>query len=165
VVYEMPMMGTEGPHSDCRGYGLTIAAAGGLLGLTGYADGPPVGTGTNYPDHVPNPLPAPWQFLAALRKRRRGRGEYIELAQLDRPSTRSALRSSPRGRRGRRPDGQRRSRRHTPGVYPAPVPTTVRDRGSFSASKWAPRTVLEAVAWADRSELGTVEGRRRRGRC
>ncbi|HET7665247.1 MAG TPA: CoA transferase [Mycobacterium sp.] len=85
VIYlEMPMMGTEGPHRDCRGYGLTIAAAGGLLGLTGYGDAAPVGTGTNYPDHVPNPLHGAVAVLAALRKRRRtGQGEYIELAQLE----------------------------------------------------------------------------------
>jgi benzylsuccinate CoA-transferase BbsF subunit len=85
VIYlEMPMMGIEGPHRDCRGYGLTIAAAGGLLELTGYDDAPPVGTGTNFPDHVPNPLHGAVAVLAALRKRRRtGQGEYIELAQLE----------------------------------------------------------------------------------
>jgi benzylsuccinate CoA-transferase BbsF subunit len=55
-----------------------------LLGLTGYDDAPPVGTGTNYPDHVPNPLHGAVAVLAALRKRRlTGQGEYIELAQLE----------------------------------------------------------------------------------
>ncbi|MFC5728923.1 MULTISPECIES: CaiB/BaiF CoA transferase family protein [Nocardioides] len=85
VVYlEMPMIGRAGPHHGWRGYGLTIAAAGGLLGLTGYPDRPPVGTGTNFPDHVPNPLHGAVAVLAALRKRRRtGQGEYIELAQLE----------------------------------------------------------------------------------
>ncbi|CAN5421111.1 CaiB/BaiF CoA-transferase family protein [soil metagenome] len=85
IIYlEMPMLGTVGPHRDCRGYGLTIAAAGGLLELTGYPDAPPVGTGTNYPDHVPNPLHGAVAVLAALHRRKRtGRGEYIELAQLE----------------------------------------------------------------------------------
>jgi benzylsuccinate CoA-transferase BbsF subunit len=85
VIYlDMPMQGMTGPHRDFRGYGLSIAAAGGLLGLSGYADRPPVGTGTNYPDHVPNPLHATIAVLAALRQRRRtGRGQYIELAQLE----------------------------------------------------------------------------------
>jgi benzylsuccinate CoA-transferase BbsF subunit len=80
----MPMMGTEGPYRDCRGYGLTIAAAGGLLGLTGYRDRPPVGTGTNYPDHVPNPGHAAFALLAALRHQRRtGVGQYIDIAQTE----------------------------------------------------------------------------------
>ncbi|MFE9629077.1 CaiB/BaiF CoA transferase family protein [Streptomyces sp. NPDC006527] len=85
IIYlEMPMQGNVGPHRGFRGYGLTIAAAGGLLGLTGYPDRPPVGTGTNYPDHVPNPLHAAVAVLAALRRRRRtGQGQYIELAQLE----------------------------------------------------------------------------------
>ncbi|WP_191248027.1 CaiB/BaiF CoA transferase family protein [Amycolatopsis deserti] len=85
VIYlEMPMQGASGPHRDFRGYGLSIAAAGGLFGLSGYPDRPPVGTGTNYPDHVPNPLHGAIAVLAALRHRRRtGRGQYIELAQLE----------------------------------------------------------------------------------
>lgn len=85
IVYlDMPMQGNTGPHRAFRGYGLTIAAAGGLLELSGYADRPPVGTGTNYPDHVPNPLHSTVAVLAALRQRRRtGRGQYIELAQLE----------------------------------------------------------------------------------
>ncbi|WP_435070350.1 CaiB/BaiF CoA transferase family protein [Amycolatopsis thermoflava] len=85
VIYlDMPMQGVSGPHRDFRGYGLSIAAAGGLLGLSGYPDRAPVGTGTNYPDHVPNPLHGAIAVLAALRQRRRtGRGQYIELAQLE----------------------------------------------------------------------------------
>ncbi|MGY4785399.1 CaiB/BaiF CoA transferase family protein [Rhodococcus opacus] len=85
VIYlDMPMQGNEGPQHDYRGYGLTIAAAAGLFGLSGYPDRPPTGTGTNYPDHVPNPLHGAIAVLAALRNRRRtGRGEHIELAQLE----------------------------------------------------------------------------------
>jgi benzylsuccinate CoA-transferase BbsF subunit len=85
IVYlEMPMQGGSGPHRDFRGYGLSIGAAGGLFGLSGYPDLPPVGTGTNYPDHVPNPLHGAIAVLAALlRRRRTGQGGYIELAQLE----------------------------------------------------------------------------------
>lgn len=87
VIYlEMPMNGSPGPYSAHRGYGLTIAAAGGFLELSGYPDRPPVGTGTNYPDHVPNPLHSAIAVLAALRHRdRTGEGQRIEVAQL--PST------------------------------------------------------------------------------
>jgi len=85
VIYlEMPMMGGSGPYRDFRGYGLSIAAASGLFALSGYPDGEPVGTGTNYPDHVPNPLHGAIAVLAALlRRRRTGEGCYIELAQLE----------------------------------------------------------------------------------
>nr|WP_296766826.1 CoA transferase [Rhodococcus sp. (in: high G+C Gram-positive bacteria)] len=84
IIYiEMPMNGSVGPYSSHRGYGLTIAAAGGFLESSGYPDRPPVGTGTNYPDHVPNPLHGAIAVLAALRHRdRTGVGQHIELAQL-----------------------------------------------------------------------------------
>lgn len=85
VIYlEMPMQGTTGPHRDYRGYGLTIAALSGFLAASGWPDRLPVGTGTNYPDHVPNPLHATVAVLSALRHRRRtGEGVYVELSQLE----------------------------------------------------------------------------------
>lgn len=89
VIYlEMPMQGRTGPHRDFRGYGVSIAAACGLFGLSGYPDSPPMGTGTNFPDHVPNPLHATIAILAALLQRKQtGHGRYIELAQLESTAT------------------------------------------------------------------------------
>jgi benzylsuccinate CoA-transferase BbsF subunit len=44
----------------------------------------PAGTGTNYPDHLPNPCHAAFAVLAALRHRRRtGQGQYIDFAQTE----------------------------------------------------------------------------------
>lgn len=89
IIYlEMPMQGRTGPHRDFRGYGVSIAAASGLYGLSGYPDRPPAGTGTNFPDHVPNPLHSTIAILAALLQRKRtGEGRYIELAQLESTAT------------------------------------------------------------------------------
>lgn len=85
IVYlEMPMQGNTGPQHGFRGYGLTIGAMSGFLATSGWPDRAPLGTGTNYPDHAPNPLHAVIAVLAALRRRRKtGRGEYIELSQLE----------------------------------------------------------------------------------
>jgi benzylsuccinate CoA-transferase BbsF subunit len=55
IVYlAMSMMGSKGPHSGHIGYGLNISALAGLHHLSGSADRPPAGTGTHYPDHIPN---------------------------------------------------------------------------------------------------------------
>lgn len=80
----MPMQGADGPHAKYIGFGSTIAALSGLVGLSGVPGRAPVGTGTHYPDHVPNPGHALVAVLAAIRHRRRtGAGQEIELSQLE----------------------------------------------------------------------------------
>lgn len=80
----MSMNGDEGPDRRMLGYGITIAAITGFLGLSGLPDREPTGTGTNYPDHIPNPCHAAFAILAALRhKRRTGQGQRIDMAQTE----------------------------------------------------------------------------------
>ncbi|MCC6889252.1 MAG: CoA transferase [Hyphomicrobiales bacterium] len=85
VIYlAMPMQGTSGPHTSFIGFGSTIAAISGLVEMTGLPERAPIGTGTHYPDHVPNPGHALVGLLAAIFHRlRTGEGQYIELAQLE----------------------------------------------------------------------------------
>ena len=85
IVYlEMPMLGSEGPYKDFSGFGATLLAVSGMLHLCGYPDRQPTGTGTNYPDHVPNPMHAAFAVLAALiEKRKSGKGQKIEVSQLE----------------------------------------------------------------------------------
>lgn len=80
----MPMQGESGPHATFSGYGATLVALSGLYWLCGSPSRPPVGTGTNYPDHVPNPMHAAFAVLLAIRDRKvTGRGHRIELSQLE----------------------------------------------------------------------------------
>ncbi|ARP96539.1 CaiB/BaiF CoA transferase family protein [Bordetella genomosp. 13] len=84
VYAAMSMQGASGPEKDDLGYGLTIAALTGLQHMTGLPDRQPAGTGTNYPDHIPNPGHAAFAILAALRHQRRtGEGQFIDLAQME----------------------------------------------------------------------------------
>ena len=85
IIYmSMSMQGTTGPHSRYLGYGLTIGALSGLHHLSGLPDKLPAGTGTNYPDHMPNPCHGVFALLAALRHRRRtGEGQNIDIAQTE----------------------------------------------------------------------------------
>jgi crotonobetainyl-CoA:carnitine CoA-transferase CaiB-like acyl-CoA transferase len=88
IVYlGMSSRGSSGPEADTVGYGLTLAALAGIHFLSGEPDREPVGTGTHYPDHIPNPCHAAFALLAALRfQRKAGRGQAIDLAQTE-PTT------------------------------------------------------------------------------
>jgi benzylsuccinate CoA-transferase BbsF subunit len=78
------MQGASGPESRYLGYGASMAALTGLQHLIGLPGREPIGTGTNYPDHIPNPCHAAFAVLAALRHRRRtGEGQYIDFAQTE----------------------------------------------------------------------------------
>lgn len=85
VVYiAMSMHGQAGPEASYLGYGLTMGAVTGLHHLCGLPDRQPAGTGTNFPDHVPNPTHAAFALMAALRHRRRtGEGQFIDVAQIE----------------------------------------------------------------------------------
>jgi benzylsuccinate CoA-transferase BbsF subunit len=80
----MSMQGSSGPQSGYLGYGSSMASVTGFQYLTGLPGREPAGTGTNYPDHVPNPCHAAFAVLAALRHRRRtGEGQRIDIAQTE----------------------------------------------------------------------------------
>ncbi|HEY0297028.1 MAG TPA: CoA transferase [Bordetella sp.] len=85
IIYlAMSMQGGTGPESHYLGYGATMAAVTGIQQLTGLPGREPAGTGTNYPDHIPNPCHAAFVLLAALRHRRRtGQGQRIDMAQTE----------------------------------------------------------------------------------
>jgi crotonobetainyl-CoA:carnitine CoA-transferase CaiB-like acyl-CoA transferase len=85
VIYlSMPMQGNDGPHRTYVGFGSTIAALSGLVWLSGRPDRTPVGTGTHYPDHVPNPGHALVALLGAIyRREMTGEGQAIELSQFE----------------------------------------------------------------------------------
>ncbi|TQN38014.1 benzylsuccinate CoA-transferase BbsF subunit [Blastococcus colisei] len=84
VYLAMSMSGDSGPERDFLGYGLTIGALVGIHHLSGLPNREPAGTGTNYPDHIPNPCHSAFAVLAALRHARRtGRGQYLDIAQTE----------------------------------------------------------------------------------
>ena len=80
----MPFAGDEGLYRDYLGYGINIATLVGMFGRHTLAGRLPVGTGTNFPDHLPNPLHACFAVLAALAWRARSRqGQRIAVAQVE----------------------------------------------------------------------------------
>ncbi len=85
IMISMPSFGSDGPECNARGYGNTVEAMAGVTGLTGYHDG----NGQRYT--LSNALGDPvgglhgvFALMVALRERERtGRGQLIELAQVE----------------------------------------------------------------------------------
>ncbi len=122
VYLAMSMQGDGGPERYYMGYGLTISGVVGLHAMSAMPGRLPVGTGTNYPDHIPNPCHAAFAVLAALRHvRRTGQGQFIDLAQTE--ATISVLGPSileaQFDDRDPEPLGNGHRRFHPHGVYPA----------------------------------------------
>lgn len=79
-----PMQGYDGPHRDFLGFGAVLTPITGYSYLAGFPHAKPIGVGTNYPDYVINPGHTLVAILAALHYRRRtGKGQHIECAQLE----------------------------------------------------------------------------------
>jgi len=84
IVASLPVMGKTGPFRGWGAYGHQLEAVAGLAHLTGFPSRPPLGSGEAWPDFTCNPYHAASAILAALHYRNRtGRGQYIEIAQLE----------------------------------------------------------------------------------
>ncbi len=83
IFVRMPMVGTVGPHRSFQGFGASVTTLAGISHLSGYADRPPIGVGSNYPDYVVNCGHGSIAVLAALLHRKRtGEGQLVEVAQV-----------------------------------------------------------------------------------
>ncbi|MBI3743275.1 MAG: CoA transferase [Chloroflexi bacterium] len=83
IMTSLTMQGQTGPYAGHVGFGRTLSGLAGLDNLTGWPDKPPAGPNEPYTDMV-----VPWfavtALAAALRHRERtGRGQYLDLAQLE----------------------------------------------------------------------------------
>jgi len=83
IMVSMSAQGRGGPHSNHSAFGHVIQALCGVNHLSGWPDGCPVGAYGPYTDYfVPHLVTT--ALLAALAYRRRtGKGQYIELSQLE----------------------------------------------------------------------------------
>jgi crotonobetainyl-CoA:carnitine CoA-transferase CaiB-like acyl-CoA transferase len=82
LMISLSMAGRTGPHREVAGFGTVLQAAAGLSHLTGWPDRPPTVPGVAYTDWT-TAFFGLVALLAALDYRRRtGRGQYIDVSQL-----------------------------------------------------------------------------------
>jgi crotonobetainyl-CoA:carnitine CoA-transferase CaiB-like acyl-CoA transferase len=83
ILLSLSAMGNNGPWKDFVAFGPTIQAFSGFTALTAYPGGSPLGVGYSISDHIAG-LYGSLALLAALECRRQtGRGQYIDLSQLE----------------------------------------------------------------------------------
>jgi alpha-methylacyl-CoA racemase len=76
--------GQDGPNRDRSGHDMNYLGLGGLLGLTGDADGPPVQAAGQIADLGGGALMAAVGILVALRERERsGEGQFVDCSMFD----------------------------------------------------------------------------------
>jgi len=76
--------GQTGPYRDLVGHDINYISIGGLLGLTGKANGSPVIPGVPIADFAAGGMVAAIDILAALRERdRTGKGQYADVSLTD----------------------------------------------------------------------------------
>ncbi|MBI1875376.1 MAG: CoA transferase [Acidobacteria bacterium] len=75
--------GHTGPRRDRAGYDAVIQAEGGLMSITGGADGPPYRLGVAIADIVAGMFAAQGISLALFHRERAGRGQHVDVGMLD----------------------------------------------------------------------------------
>jgi crotonobetainyl-CoA:carnitine CoA-transferase CaiB-like acyl-CoA transferase len=83
IVCSISGFGQTGPRRPEAGYDAVIQAEGGLMSLTGPADGPPYRLGVAIGDIVTGMFAAQGVLLALLARARTGRGQLVDVAMLD----------------------------------------------------------------------------------
>jgi crotonobetainyl-CoA:carnitine CoA-transferase CaiB-like acyl-CoA transferase len=83
IAVSMPAFGKTGPFRDRTSFGPGIDALSGLSHLTGYGDSTPLKPGNYYCDFNAGVLAATAIMAAIFRRRRTGRGQFIEVAMRD----------------------------------------------------------------------------------
>ncbi len=75
--------GQDGPYREKPGYDVILQGMGGLMGITGEPDGPPMRVGVAVAD-IGAGMFAAYAIVAALYERERtGQGQYIDVSMLD----------------------------------------------------------------------------------
>ena len=84
IVCAISGYGADGPNTARAGHDTNYFALGGLLGLTGAADGPPVSSAGQIADLGGGGLMAAFGMLSALHERdRSGEGQFVDVSMTD----------------------------------------------------------------------------------
>lgn len=169
IIYcSMAGLGHQGPKRDYQTYGPTVQALSGLTYLSGLPEREPAGWGFSYMDHTGGYYAAMAILTALYYRNRTGRGQYIDLSQVEAAITLTGpaiLDAVVNGRPNRRADfpiGNRlQARPAAPhGIYPASGEDRWIAIAVTEESHWeAFRRAMVEPEWSKRPEFGDMAAR------
>jgi len=83
VMISLPGYGMSGPYRDFPAYGTTLEQHAGFSSVMGYPDSGPYRTQSTYADPVASVTAASAIMLALIYRNKVGKGQYIDLAQIE----------------------------------------------------------------------------------
>jgi benzylsuccinate CoA-transferase BbsF subunit len=167
--------GHSGRDRDYVTWGPTAQALSGLTLMSGLPDAPPAGWGFSYLDHTAGYYGAAALLLALYERRRSGKGQHVDIAQVETGMVLAGpalLDFAVNGRPYRRPGNPPGNRASFPSVAPHNTyrcrPDQRRDRPDdcwvaiavFAEEEWqALCRVMGMPAWCQEERFGTNSGR------
>lgn len=162
IMVSLSAMGHTGAWRNYVGFGPTIQAFSGITHLTSFSGKPALGMGTSFADHVAG-LFAAVAVLAALEYRlQTGKGQYIDISQLEAMCTLLAPTLMDCAINGEvaRPLGNSSARAAPYGVYRCHGDDRWCAIAVFSDEEWqAFCSVLGNPAWCKQSKFATLSSR------
>jgi len=164
IAYSLSGFGQTGPWSRFMSYGPTLQALAGLTDLTGYPDGPGAGVGEAFPDPTGGVHGALAAVMALEYRRRTGRGQFIDIGQIQSTSAMlgtAVLDYSVNGHLQQRQGNRLIDRAAAPhGVYPCLGEDRWCVIGVFDDEQWSAfRRAIGDPAWAQDPSFASMAGR------
>lgn len=83
IMFSTSMLGRGGPYSRQPGFGPVLSSLSGMTGLTGWPDRPPTNPYGAYTDFIVPRFAVPTIIAALDYRRRTGRGQHLDISQLE----------------------------------------------------------------------------------
>jgi crotonobetainyl-CoA:carnitine CoA-transferase CaiB-like acyl-CoA transferase len=83
ILFSTSMLGRGGPYSRQPGFGPVLSSLSGMTGVTGWPDRPPTNPYGAYTDFIVPRFALPTLIAALDYRRRTGRGQHLDISQLE----------------------------------------------------------------------------------
>jgi benzylsuccinate CoA-transferase BbsF subunit len=163
IMLSTSMLGRGGPYSKQPGFGPVLSSLSGMTGLTGWPDRPPTNPYGAYTDFIVPRFAVPALIGALDYRRRTGRGQHLDISQLEAALHFMAPLVLEYANNGH--EAQRQGNRHSAvaphGAYPCQGDDRWCTIACTTDAEWeALCRVMDHPAWTQEARFATMLGRK-----